>query len=357
MKLPKGYGGDRSQNTSTVWHFHDIFPTFKPYRYRPLLVLVVTPIIMVIISSYLPIESPIMPNFDMSISNFSDVWRIIMDYYNYYIVLLSKVGIWISLAISIIMFIVVYGAYYQPIIYISARAIYSLVTPTPFMDSYFFAFKKPADAITELRFIEKIIYFAIPVMIFVNLCYYISLFAPAIWSDYSMKFLGNMSSERIFILNLIVNASFIPLIFIFVAIFSRSFRFYLSKTLIIVAQTKPNKMDKMKYYIRGLKTYNTYLARILNIKLDELKIFSSLLSENEIDEKNLLLSFDDNDKLKPIKWLTDFTNKTDLVIQVTRFQMVKDSIEFLLGLLPLIFTILALALPSYAPTLKSLAGH
>jgi hypothetical protein len=280
-----------------------------------------------------------------------------MDYYNYSITSLSKIGYLMSMAIYGIMYIIVYFAYREPINYIFFRGIFWLANRTPFIDSNFFAFEKPEDAIIELRYIEKISYIVIPVMIFLNLIYYTSLFSTNIWTDNLIQFFGNRPIERIYILAMILNALSFTLFPFFVVILSRSFRFYLARTFILVAKTKTNKIDKMKYYIQGLKTYNKYLARILNIKLDELKIYSSFLSINGIDEKNLLLSFDDNAKLKPVEWLTDFTNKTDLVIQVTRLQMVKDSIEFALVILPPVFTILALAFPSLAPTLKSLAGQ
>ena len=82
----------------------------------------------------------------------------------------------------------------------------------PLIDSKFFSFWKPEDAITELKYIEKITYIAIPIMIFINLVFYISYLNTNIWNDNLTHFFGNISKERLFTITMIVNAFLTPLL-------------------------------------------------------------------------------------------------------------------------------------------------
>ena len=100
-----------------------------------------------------------------------------------------------------------------------------------------------------------------------------------------------------------------------------------------------------------LKHIINFFQEILGIRLDVLKIYSSLFTSYNIEEKLLLSSFDERDQLQPVRWLKKFVGENDLIIQDTNLQMMKDSIEFMLGVLPLVFTVLALVIPTYMPIL------
>ncbi len=323
---------------------------------RPLVIFVIIPIILIIFSSNFPVVDLPSFNLDTSISSPYDIWRIIVDFHNISISNLFKTSYWITLVIYFLMFAVVLIAYFKQIKYIFIRIGLWLDEDKPLIDSKFFSFWKPEDAITELKYIEKLAYIAIPVIIFINLVSYTAYFFPNVWDDILKEYFGNISFTRLFAINIIVNAFLTTLLYFFIIFLSRSFRFYFAKTFIIVAQTKTDKLDKMKYYMDGIKTYNKFLSRNFRIRLDEPKIYSSFFTSYTIDEKLLLSSFDERDQLHPIRWLKKFIRQNDLVIQDTNLQMIKDSIEFMLGVLPLVFTVLALILPSYADILNKLAG-
>ena len=69
----------------------------------------------------------------------------------------------------------------------------------------------------------------------------------------------------------------------------------------------------MKYYMRGLKEYNKFLSRNLRFQLNEMKIYSKILSSNSIDDGAIISSFDDNNKLLPVLYFTNFTGDDELV--------------------------------------------
>jgi hypothetical protein len=108
--------------------------------------------------------------------------------------------------------------------------------------------------------------------------------------------------------------------------------------------------------MQGLKAYNKFLTRNLSIQLDEPKIYSKILSTHSIDDNAIISSFDDYDKLKPVICFTNFTGKDELVLQVTKVQIIKEWVEFLVAILPIVLSVLAALLPTYFNPLKNLVG-
>ena len=191
-------------------------------------------------------------------------------------------------------------------------------------------------------------------MILLNLVYYIGYFFPDIWADGFKQFFGGVAIERLNVIVLILDVFLIPMGLFFIFFISRSFRFYFAKISFIVAQKKANKFDKMKYYMRGLKEYNKFLSRNLRFQLDEMKIYSKILSSNSIDDGAIISSFDDNNKLLPVLYFTNFTGDDELVQGIRKVQRIKESIEFAVTILPIVFMVLVTLFPSYSSTLREL---
>jgi hypothetical protein len=88
------------------------------------------------------------------------------------------------------------------------------------------------------------------------------------------------------------------------------------------------------------------------LSLDEPKIYSTILSSETVDYTAIVSSFDDNDKLKPVARFTNFADKGDLILQVRNREIIKEIIQFILPILPIVFTILGALLPNYFGVLK-----
>jgi hypothetical protein len=107
----------------------------------------------------------------------------------------------------------------------------------------------------------------------------------------------------------------------------------------------------MKYYVRGVKEYNKFLARSLHFQLDEYKIFSELLSTKSINEDDLIKSFDDYiNKLEPVRYFRKISANGELLVPLNRGQQLKEWIEFAVTLFP----IASLLLIWIFPALKSI---
>ncbi|HEY7108583.1 MAG TPA: hypothetical protein VH415_04065 [Nitrososphaeraceae archaeon] len=120
----------------------------------------------------------------------------------------------------------------------------------------------------------------------------------------------------------------------------------------MVARQKKNEFDKMKYFARGVKEYNKFLARNLHFQLDESKIFSKLLSTNSINEDELVCSFNYINKLEPVRHFRNFLPNGELTLPQSTGQQLKLWIEFVLTLFPIASLLLILIFPG----LKSILG-
>jgi hypothetical protein len=92
----------------------------------------------------------------------------------------------------------------------------------PLVDYKFFnnEWWKDVNSITELSYIEKIMYIAIPVVIFLNLVYYIGyVSSPNLWNDNLRQFFGNISLTRLNTIIIILTIFLYPLAFFLLSFF------------------------------------------------------------------------------------------------------------------------------------------
>jgi len=157
---------------------------------------------------------------------------------------------------------------------------------------------------------------------------------------------GSTSFDKIYLISEILTLFYFPLLLVFfLFIFSKSFKFYLAKISFKVAQIKKSKLDKMKCYKRGVNEYNKFLSRLIHFRLDEMKIYSKILSSNFINEHSIDLSFDYQSKLKPIIYFADFTGSDELILHVKRLGIIKEIILFIVTILPWVLLILGHIFP------------
>ena len=89
----------------------------------------------------------------------------------------------------------------------------------------------------------------------------------------------------------------------------------------------------MKCYKNGLNYYNRFLAKTLHIQLDDMKIYSKILSTDSINVMELHSYFVCDNKLNPIKYFAWITGDDALVTPVKNVQKTKEGIQFWLAVL------------------------
>jgi len=106
---------------------------------------------------------------------------------------------------------------------------------------------------------------------------------------------------------------------------------------------------KIKYFGIGLNYYNAYLKRKLKLKIDEVQLYSQLLSKSTENRNNLLdrisRSFQENDTLKPIAESSVFIQAPILSREKLQSK-IKEVGIFLATIIPVMIAIAQLLIPS-----------
>ena len=104
-------------------------------------------------------------------------------------------------------------------------------------------------------------------------------------------------------------------------------------------------MEKTKFLVLALRSYNKYLMKSLNLQLDELQISPRLFRKQSTDEKELYLYFQNNDTLQPLEYFTQDLDNKELFLQTTTGERIREWGDFVTAIIPIMFTILAIVLP------------
>jgi hypothetical protein len=96
----------------------------------------------------------------------------------------------------------------------------------------------------------------------------------------------------------------------------RSFTFYLARTSVDAISEVRDDVDKLRYLITGLNSYNKFIRRNLGLQIGNLKtIYSRIISEDSINRyqlmKELSLSFKECDRLEAVRCLTRYLKIAD----------------------------------------------
>lgn len=93
------------------------------------------------------------------------------------------------------------------------------------------------------------------------------------------------------------------------------FKFYLARLSFRALSGENDNTKRIKYLIKGLSYYNEFIRRTLGLQINNLKVIYSKVILGTVSKdrsvKELCLTFEDNDKLKPIRFLTEFFDIKD----------------------------------------------
>lgn len=97
---------------------------------------------------------------------------------------------------------------------------------------------------------------------------------------------------------------------------TKDFNYYFANMIFKIIIEEKDNAERMRYLIRGLSSYNKYVRKILGLQINDIKkIYSKVISDPEMEIckliRDLSMAFEDNDKLKLIKYLIRFMKITD----------------------------------------------
>ena len=111
----------------------------------------------------------------------------------------------------------------------------------------------------------------------------------------------------------------------------KDFKFYLAKAFFQIINKEKDPITKVNYLIKGIKVYDNYLRRNLNLQINTEKIYSRIICNANIKNEainTISKSFqNDQDKLKPIESISILANikeTDDILIEESIGQRIKD---------------------------------
>jgi hypothetical protein len=130
---------------------------------------------------------------------------------------------------------------------------------------------------------------------------------------------------------------------IFSPLIRKDFRFYFAKACIDISEEKKSEAERTRYLILALESYNRYLRRYLKLQFNNAKkIYSKVSYCSSFDRDYLILSmkktFKTNDELQPAFFISknflQIPESEQFLINEPLWQKVKDSTNFLVGIIP-----------------------
>ena len=218
--------------------------------------------------------------------------------------------------------------------------------PAPFSIEKYFVKRGFVSAVSEFELVRKILYVAIPLLIFFTV---IDLLKPLIEQFVSEDVVAMFTENIVFysargFLFLTVLAGLLKVVF---ALSRKRFRLYFAKGCLSIAKNSNDEVEKMEYLIKGLDSYNSYLKRHIKLEINEIKkIYSkitTLPSKEKSDTVNRIIkSFESGDTLEPVRYLSSLhDNKTELFLTEEPLeQKIKLQVTYAAGIIPVILTII-----------------
>ena len=173
---------------------------------------------------------------------------------------------------------------------------------------------------------KLLVSFALPVLSLILILLYLENALPGLLSiEISLL---ELASTILAIVVAISSPNFI------VVYLSKDVMFAIAKEYSKRIQHKSGRIDKMSYLLKALKAYNSFLLGKLGGQIDEYSILSNLIpkyiKEGEQTVSSFSDSFDENDKLKPLLFLSrvieDTPEQRDVLVSQNIYDRLKETI-------------------------------
>jgi len=218
--------------------------------------------------------------------------------------------------------------------------------PAPFSIEKYFVKRGFESAVSEFELVRKILYVAIPLLIFFTV---IDLLKPLFEQFVSDEIVSMLTDNIVFysargFLFLTVLAGLLKVVF---ALSRKRFRLYFAKGCLSIAKNSNDEVEKMEYLIKGLDSYNSYLKRHIKLEINEIKKIYSRITTLPAKEKmhsvnKIIQSFESGDTLEPVRYLSSLhDSKTELFLAEEPLeQKIKLQVTYAAGIIPVILTII-----------------
>ena len=218
--------------------------------------------------------------------------------------------------------------------------------PAPFSIENYFVKRGFESAVSEFELVHKILYVAVPLLIFVTI---INFLEPIFDQFVSHEALSIVTDNIVFysargFLFLTVLAGILKMVF---ALSRSRFRLYFAKGCLSIAKHSSDEVEKMEYVIKGLNSYNSYLKRHIKLEINEIKkIYSkitTLPAKDKADTLNKIIqSFESGDTLEPLRYLSAVHGNTAelFLTEEPLEQKIKMQITYAAGIIPVVLTIM-----------------
>jgi hypothetical protein len=150
--------------------------------------------------------------------------------------------------------------------------------PAPFSIEKYFVKRGFESAVSEFDLVRKILYVAVPLLIFFRVIDFLKpLFEQFVSDETISLFTQNIIfySARGFLF-LTVLAGLLKMAF---ALSRKRFRLYFAKGCLSIVKNSNDEVEKMEFLIKGLNSYNSFLKRHIKLEI------------NQINKKNLFKDY------------------------------------------------------------------
>jgi hypothetical protein len=221
--------------------------------------------------------------------------------------------------------------------------------PAPFSIEKYFIKRGFESAVSEFELVRKILYVAIPLLIFFTV---IDLLRPLFEQFVSDEVVSMLTNNIVFysargFLFLTVLAGLLKMVF---ALSRKRFRLYFAKGCLTITKSRIDEVEKMEYLIKGLDSYNSFLKRHIKLGINEIKKVYSRIATLPAKEKSdtvnrIITSFESGDTLEPVRYLSSLHEGKELFLAEESFeQKIKLQVTYAAGIIPVILTIIQFAI-------------
>jgi hypothetical protein len=156
-------------------------------------------------------------------------------------------------------------------------------------------------------------------------------------------------------LGLIATGCFLKILF---AVWRPAFRLYFAKGCFSLIGEKTDEVEKMKYFVMGLNSYNLYLRRNVTLEINDLKKIFSQIATSRLEVKDDVINrvcrvFKDkcefkDSTLEPVRIISSFLDKSDPQSFLTRESLLsklKNYASFAIVAIPVLLSVIKFAFP------------
>ena len=217
--------------------------------------------------------------------------------------------------------------------------------PAPFSIEKYFIKRGFESAVSEFELVRKILYVAIPLLIFFTVIDLLRPLFEQFVSDETVSLLTNnivFYSARGFLF-LTVLAGLLKMVF---ALSRKRFRLYFARGCLTITKRSNDEVEKMEYLIKGLDSYNSFLKRHIKLGINEIKKIYSRIATLPAEEKSdtvnrIITSFESGDTLEPVRYLSSLHEGKELFLAEESFeQKIKLQVTYAAGIIPVILTVI-----------------